>query len=137
MRVFLAILMTVAQIAGPWLCCCGPVRAAASQASAKAPPPVTDDTCPHCKEHTPPPPVQPKDPPKAPDRCPCGGVLVMSAPADKPELPKLDSLLVVVTVEPPQTIPLVSASPRAVCGLREVPHLTAEDRLFAHHVLRC
>lgn len=146
MRLFLAILMTVAQIAGPWLCCCGMVRRVAAPRMAVEQPPTpadTDGCCPLCKKHVPA--GDEKHRPTAPDQCPGGGcpdrcpcaAFAVLVPADKPELPTFDTLLVVITVELPQPLAVVSDTPREICGLREVPHLTAEDRLFAHHALRC
>jgi hypothetical protein len=144
MRLVLAIVLTVAQLAGPWLCCCGPARVAKAVAGPETKaPPVNDPAhggCPHCKKEapTPPPPSDaPAKGPHAPDRCPCGGVLASVVPADKPAVVTADALLVVVSVEPPQAVPLVSVSPPAVAGLRELPHLTTAERLYAHHVLRC
>jgi hypothetical protein len=142
MRLVLAIVLTVAQLAGPWLCCCGPTRLAKAVAGSETKaPPVSDPAhggCPHCKKEAPTPPsdVPPKGP-HAPDRCPCGGVLASVVPADKPTVATTDSLLVVVSVEPPQAVLLVSVSPLTVAGLRELPHLTTAERLYAHHVLLC
>lgn len=146
MRLTLAIVMTVAQLAGPWLCCCGPTRAETPVAGpvAKAPP-VGDPShggCPHCKKDSPacPPTDDAPKKPHAPDRCPCcpcGGVVATATPADNPSVPTFDTLLVVVSVEPPQPMRSAVAAPPAVFGLREGPLLTTADRLYAHHVLRC
>lgn len=57
--------------------------------------------------------------------------------ADRPELPAVDTLLVTVSVVPTETIALESVGVQSLVGLRELPLLSAEDRLFTHHVLRC
>jgi hypothetical protein len=144
MRLVLVILLTVAQLAGPWLCCCGPTRAAnATAGPGQKSQPAEDRSqggCPHCqKEPAPecPPSDQLPKTPHVPDRCPCGGVLTSVVPADKPNVPTTDSMLVVVSVEPPVPLVPVSAATPALVGLRELPLLTTADRLFAHHVLRC
>jgi hypothetical protein len=143
MQLFLAILMTVAQLAGPWLCCCGPTRAVAAIAGlASNRPPVDDSTssgCPHCKKEAPTCPPT-KNRPKhshTPDRCPCGGMLTNTNTTDKPSVPTPNSLLVVVSAEPSQMMTLVAVAPLRIVGLRELPLLTTADRLFGHHVLRC
>ncbi len=139
MRLILAIVMTGAQLSGPWLCCCGPTRGADAVAGPDADAPPVGDGCPHCKKEAPtcPPTDDKPNAPHVPDRCPCGCVLAMTVPADKPTTPTIDSLLVVVSVELPQTIQSVVVAPLAVVGLRELPLLTTADRLYAHHVLRC
>ena len=137
MRLVLVFLLTLAQVAGPWLCCCGPSRLAAAPRVPAAPP--EPEHCPHCP-HCPPKPAVPDAPaetPAVPERCPCCLVVVVAVPADKPDPTPAD-----ITVENP-TIGwpvFVSAGREAVrppVGLRELPHLTTSDRLFAHHVLRC
>ena len=140
----LAIVLTFAQLAGPWLCCCGPMRVTTAVAGLVTKAPPVDNgshvVCPHCKKEVPAcPPADdtPKPDPFAPDRCPCGGVMSAAAPADKPSVPTADALLVVVSVEPPRAMIPVPGSSPAVVGLRELPHLTTSDRLYAHHVLRC
>lgn len=132
MRIVLAIVMAVTQLAGPWLCCCGPER---EWAGVPAHEPVG---CPHCKPECP---LQPTDhertPPCGPDRCPFGGMTAVFVPADKPEMLALADLLVSLVVALPQQVDVGSVTLLSAVGLREVPHLTATDRLFAHHVLRC
>lgn len=133
MRIALAIVMTITQLAGPWLCCCGPVRAWA------AVPTHQEGGCPHCKRECPSPqPAEPeRTPPCGPDRCPYGGMQAVFVPADKPEMPVLADLLVPLVVPFPQQVEAASVTVQAVPGLRQLPHLTAADRLFVHHVLRC
>ena len=138
MRLTLAIVMTVAQLAGPWLCCCGPMRAATAVAGPVTKVPPVDDCCPHCKKESPPPADDTPKKPRVPCPCaPCCSVLATAVPADKPSVPTFDSLLVVVSVEPPRPMRSVVVAPPAVFGLRELPLLTTADRLYAHHVLRC
>jgi hypothetical protein len=135
MRLVLAIVLSVAHLAGPWLCCCGPLAKAVVVAPARTTAP--EGGCPHCPSDHPPAPLESPKPPKVPARCPCCEVTATALPADKPQVPTADSLLVVVAVEPTQPLAVVSVSLGEVTGLRELPHLTTADRLFAHHVLRC
>jgi hypothetical protein len=130
MRIALAIVMTITQLAGPWLCCCGPERALA------AVPTQHLGGCPHC-QHEPPPNDHERKPPCGPDRCPIGGMQAVFVPADKPESVYAADLLVRLVATLPEPVGVVSESVQSVAGLRDVPHLTAADRLFAHHVLRC
>lgn len=142
MRFALALVLSVAHLAGPWLCCCGPLAMAAAPRPVPANTPAPEqDSCRHCcpKEHGPPAPVPMPSPkrPTTPDRCPCCGVMVTALPADKPQAPTADALLVIVSSVPSQPFAVASVSAGAVTGLRELPHLTTADRLFAHHVLLC
>ncbi|MCU0705025.1 MAG: hypothetical protein MUF18_13710 [Fimbriiglobus sp.] len=137
MRLLLTIVMTLAQLAGPWLCCCGSMRVAKFIAPAQPAQPSSADHCPHCRKHSAPADTPPSKPTKTPDRCPCGGVLTVLVPADKPTPADPIGMLVVLAIEPLQVIPFDACSPRMPEGLRELPHLTTADRLFAHHVLRC
>ena len=57
--------------------------------------------------------------------------------ADKPQMPTLDHLLVTITVESVEPVRVESVCVQSLVGLRELPHLSADERLFAHHVLRC
>jgi hypothetical protein len=136
MRLVLAIMLSVSHLAGPWLCCCGPLAKAVAVSPAKTP--AAEGGCPHCtSEHKPADVPASPNPPKAPDRCPCCEAMATAVPADKPQVPTADSLLVVVTVEPSHPIAVGSVAVGDVTGLRELPHLTTADRLFTHHVLRC
>lgn len=146
MRLVLAIVLSVTHLAGPWLCCCGPlakaVAAPRQETTQNAPmTPPAEDECRHCckKERAPEhePTKQPPKAPKTPDRCPCCQVMAATMPAEQPKVQTADRLLVAVTVELPEPIAVVSVSASAATGLRELPHLTTADRLFAHHVLRC
>jgi hypothetical protein len=131
MRIALVIVMAITQLAGPWLCCCGPERASAGA-------PIHERSgCPHCQKEPPPPTDHDRQPPCGPDRCPFGGMTTVFVPADKPEPVFAADLLVPLLVALPQQVEAGSVTAQAVSGLREVPHLTASDRLFAHHVLRC
>ncbi len=138
MRLILAIVLTGAQLAGPWLCCCGPTRVANAVAGPVTKAPPVDDCCPHCKKESPRPADDASKKPRVPCPCaPCCCVLATAVPADKPNVPTFDSLLVVVSVEPPQPVRSVVVALLPVVGLRELPLLTTADRLYAHHVLRC
>ncbi len=125
MRVLLAILVGLLQVAGPWLCCCGSARAATPAAVSK---PV--ETCPHCRCQSEP----PAEPPALPDPCPCGGTTVEPAPPAKPEP------VVAVLPDAPAVVP-AAAGPTAVlpppAGVSDLPFLPPGTRLFVHHVLRC
>lgn len=143
MQVFLAILIAVTQVAGPWLCCCGPARIASTftaevpkQSIPSKKPPVA--RCPHCVAEIPAP-SDPTHPPKPvpTEPCPCGGVeLVAVPPAVSAVSFDLDQL---VSVVPKFGAPFVIeiVIPVDPSGLRELPFLTTAERLYAHHVLRC
>ena len=143
MRTFAAILVLVAQFAGPWACCCAaadrtPLSRIDLPASVPAKPKPSG--CRYC--HTEPPaqpapfPAAPKPP--APEPCPCGGAQLVAVPAAKSDLSDAaDGLLIPLSVGLSTLLPAaVTDSPPAV-GVRELPLLTAADRLFGHHVLRC
>jgi hypothetical protein len=144
MRVGLAILIAVVQLAGPWLCCCGPARVVAAFARTKTetrPTPPAPPHCPLCAQSEPNPAPTPEKKPVQPDRCPCGGAEFVALPVS---LAKADDgpAVGVPQWEPPSITPLYSFRVRSVAlsgdeGLRELPTLTTADRLYAHHVLRC
>lgn len=140
MRMLLAIVLTVAQLASPWLCCCGPFRPLLipDQPAPIAPPVEDNSGCPLCKkEAAKAAQEQHSEAPKSPDNCPCCAKMSAALLADRPELPAVDTLLVTVSVVPTETIALESVGVQSLVGLRELPLLSAEDRLFTHHVLRC
>jgi hypothetical protein len=144
-RVALALLIAVVQVAGSWLCCCGPALwlanptspVAASHCGEPAVASADPAPCPHCKhsgtESKPSP--SPRKHSPMPDQCPCGGMKIESVPP------------AVTTAEPGATHPLPAPFPLdlsplhlaiAATGLvSELPFLPAEGRLYAHHVLRC
>lgn len=129
MRVLLAMLVGLAQVAGPWLCCCGPARAATPAAVTPAP----AETCPHCKCKATELPA--KQSPTLPDPCPCGGKATEPAPPAKTEP------AVAFDLDPPAFVGPV-ARPAAVVllppvGVSELPFLPPGARLYVHHVLRC
>jgi hypothetical protein len=145
MHTALAILITLAQVAGPWLCCCGPERVSAAfavQVDAKSAPPAQKPTsdCPHCKKPESPPAPVPTDskPLHTPDPCPCGGVELVAVPVERVGEA---ADLVASAVEPCSfaafTSTVISHAVASVPGLRELPIMTVRDRLYAHHVLRC
>ena len=126
MRVLVAMLVGLAQVAGPWLCCCVVPRAVAA-----APAACDADACPCCQ--TKPAESPAKRSPALP--CPCGGEVVPPAPPAKPEL--------TVTFDrdpPPVCYPAAGpaiALPVSPAGLSDLPFLPPGTRLFVHHVLRC
>jgi hypothetical protein len=150
-RVALAILIAVVQVAGSWLCCCGPDRWLAGR-STQGPPShcgepavATADpvTCPHCKqagvESKPAPTKAPRKHSPLPDQCPCGGMKIESVPpavtAPEPAA-SAHALFAPFTADvcTPDTVAASGLVPGGVSGL---PFLPAESRLFVHHVLRC
>ena len=144
MRVGLAILIAVVQLAGPWLCCCGPARVVAAFARTETetrPTPPAPPHCPLCAQSEPKPAPTPEKKPTEPQRCPCGGAEFVALPV---ALSKADDgpTAGVPLWEPPAFALLYpfrvqSVVPLGDVGLRELPHLTTADRLYAHHVLRC
>lgn len=122
MRVLLAILVGLAQLAGPWLCCCESARAAQ---------PV--ETCPHCAAKLPPPAEKPA--PTLPEPCPCGGKAMEPAPPAK-----LEAAAAVLPDLAPVVAPAigpVAVFPLSLVGVSELPFLPPGTRQFVHHVLRC
>lgn len=142
MRVGLAILIAVVQLAGPWLCCCGPARVVAAFARSKSetlPTPPAKPHCPLCAQSEPKPAPTPDKKPTPPDRCPCGGAEFVALPVAKAdEFPATDwSQWQTPSFALVYSFRVVSVGVAGVPGLRELPHLTTADRLYAHHVLRC
>lgn len=158
MRTLFAILMTVAQVAGPWLCCCGPALAFASTPSAsrsiESPAPA-DETCPLCAKaksrpagvavETPAPKPSPAHPtaPSPPGRCPCCATKFVDAVATGPTR-DADPAVAELAFFPPALALLCPTAdvpaPPAVAdlpGVCDLPFLTTEARLNAHHALRC
>ena len=154
MQVVLAILVALVQVAGPWLCCCGPARlfgsaqvsipAAVAQAE-----PEPEPACPHCKaakqtaKSIPAPAKQhpcPDD--RTPDRCPCGGVAYQQPPAVVSEAGldfRFEPSVLVATFLPAAEL-LLPGQPAGMGhsgGVSDLPFLTTEHRLFVHHALRC
>lgn len=134
MRMLLALLIGLAQVAGPWLCCCVSARAAVPVVAERPAPPV--EVCPHCKSKLPEPPAKPAS--GLPDPCPCGGKAAVEpvVPA-KPE--SLDPFALDPPAAPacfaPVLLPLVPLPPPT--GVSDLPFLPPGARLFVHHVLRC
>lgn len=133
MRVLLALLIGLAQVAGPWLCCCVPARAVPVVAERPAPP---VEACPHCKAKLPEPPAKPAS--GLPDPCPCGGAAafepVVPAKAESLDLFALDPL-VAPAFFAAVPLPLVVSPPAA--GVCDLPFLPPGTRLYVHHALRC
>lgn len=150
MRITLVILIALAQTAGTWLCCCGPARVskafATKDVARQAPAPVQAPAggCPHCKKNESPAEADPSprpepNPTRMPEPCPCGGVEFVAVPMDRPADAK--AVWVALALDSAEfesfCSPVLSLAVASVPGLRELPLLTAQDRLFAHHVLRC
>lgn len=146
MRLVLVILIVLAQVAGPWLCCCAAAQISGAVCGKDAQPgkplPVKkSETCPHCAKSEPTTPASPSEPPPSrplPDKCPCGGYELVAVPAER--APAADEVLVLVAELPALPVPFPTVLSPVVAerpGLRELPWMTVTDRLFAHHVLRC
>jgi hypothetical protein len=146
-QLLLAILVAVAQAAGPWVsCCCVPIRLAATVTSARSGP--TPSTCPHCRQAgpaesdccRPTAPERPPSPQRTPNCCPFGVRSVDALPptAAHPTARDADAapapFATVLPVPSHSSIPLLTAP---TDWLRDLPSLTAEAKLFTHHVLRC
>jgi hypothetical protein len=145
-RAGLAIYLSIAHLAGPWLCCCVllsatvPATAADQEEAGEAPPP-----CCCCQQPSEPDPAaKPRAPAeRAPADCPCHQRQKTPAPV---ALAKAESL----TADRPLAAGWVEA---CLCGpatcqpfeesLRGprlhpvLPFVTADDLLRLHHVLRC
>ena len=137
MRVLLAILVGVVQVAGPLLCCCLPARLAAAPVERSAP---AEPVCPHyrpVKSAEPNAPAE-RDRSPLPHHCPCGG---KSLQAVTPKLIEPSSDLELTGLVLPSLVlfPVVQPSPRpvAVAGVSDLPFLSTQTRLFTHHALRC
>ncbi len=126
MRVLLAMLVGLAQVAGPWLCCCVTARAA----SPAAVQPV--EACPHCRCKSEPP-ANPA--PQLPDPCPCGGKAMEPAPPAKPEAATAALPDLLPAVAPPAGPVAALALPPV--GVSELSFLPPGTRQFVHHVLHC
>lgn len=149
MKLFLAIVVVLAQVAGPWLCCCAPARLLAGEfPPAKSVPvsetkePVCHSCCQHLQDQLAGQSSEEPNSPTAPEPCPCGGISFETVPIifvdkDAEQRPVKSQ---------PQFHPLwLSQIPPGKCvshpnhipGLRELPNLSTNDKLFAHHVLIC
>lgn len=129
MRLLVAILVGLGQVAGPWLCCCPTARTAAP-AVASAP---AEPTCPQCRKLASESPQGPTS--GLPDPCPCGGSAVLM-----PVTPVTTGPAVAFTFDDPAilpTVPAVGVTPVPAVGVSELPFLPPGARLFVHHVLRC
>jgi len=144
MQVFLAILIAVTQVAGAWMCCCGPALIANSfstNSAHKIPIKPSVAHCPHCSPPIPEGDKQQKTPPRPAsvpvERCPCGGVELVAVPPTVDVVPlKFDQLVRVVLLYVDFDVIELVARVDPV-GLRDLPFLTTTERLYAHHVLRC
>jgi hypothetical protein len=147
--------VAVVQVAGPWLCCCGPAHAfaaAAAPVNAEAAPVSEPPSgCPVCAKlaaekgqreavapavpHHPSP-----TPPVVPERCPCGGATIEAAPPATLET-AADSLLAFVAglgfVPALVPVPAAVASELPTAGVSDLPFLPPGTRTRVHHVLHC
>lgn len=147
MKLLVAILVVVVQVAGPWLCCCTPARLVPKATHRTKP--TEAPACSHCK-------VAPKPScnwdvkrsccdstskpdPKSSDCCKDCCIAIVVHPA---------------IVSPPVSLQNLSETPgeflsvaalgltsleadRSADGERPPPFLSVETKLFTHHVLRC
>jgi hypothetical protein len=141
-QLWLASLVAVAQAAGPWLsCCCVPARLATALAS-------TPSDCTHCRPAAPTtagccrPQAEPlghPGPQPAPERCPFSGQVVDAVPpatAERTDRPLNVPASFLAALPAPSCVPAPALAAPAG-GVTDLPFLTAEAKLYAHHVLRC
>jgi len=150
-RVVLAVLIAVVQVAGSWLCCCGPDRWFVERSASPAPAhcdglavaTAEPAACPHCKpsgaESKPASGKAPRKHAPLPDQCPCGGMKIESVPpavatTDHGTTAQVFPAPFPIDGFPPHSVVVVGLTPG---GISELPFLPAEGRLYAHHVLRC
>lgn len=148
MRVALALLIAVVQVAGSWLCCCGPDRwladrsapAVSSHCDELAVASAEPATCPHCQqaEKETNPAKAPRKHSPLPDQCPCGGMKIESVPPPVATTAHgtADVFPAPFPADPSPSLTL-AVSGVVPGGVSELPFLPAESRLFVHHVLRC
>lgn len=148
MRAALAIFVAVVQVAGPWLCCCGPAHAFAAVTAPVKSATETASGCPICaklaaekgqREAVAPAKPTPYSP-CLPNPCQAGGVTLEAAPPATLET-AVDSLLAFVAeigFAPPtiQAFTPIAVAPPPV-GVSELPFLPPGDRTRVHHVLHC
>jgi len=150
-RGILAIIVVVVQVAGPWFCCCGPMR---DLASVKRTPVVHDSSpavpaCPHCKSKESSttsgdqnlPDTQDSQPSgSAPTQCPYAGECWDSRFIAPLNLEDHDVSGYLITADSVDAFtPLVLVLNHAIDRVRtpNLPFLSTEARLFEHHALRC
>ncbi len=153
MRLVLAILIGLTQVAGPLLCCCvqarlfaipSPCCTAGHRQTADAPEPKC---CCRAKADPGPDagcgPAHPADTPAGdPDQCPCGcraGEVILPAVLDPTPTSRAGDLHPAPVFGPLADHPaaITTASATDLSGVTDLPFLSTETRLFAHHVLRC
>jgi len=144
-RGLLAILLIGIQVAGPWLCCCGPLSPSrwVKPKTESAHQEKSGPTCPHCRTSEPKAPSDAKDeiPKPHPEKCPYKGACWEALPASASDSVDSKAFAAFVqfnahtanNLEPLLAIPL-AAKPH---GTATLPFLTTEARLYAHHALRC
>ncbi len=145
MKLLAAILVVVVQVAGPWLCCCGPFRLVGKPTprvqSAEVP------ACSHCKA-----PAKRSCEMSAKHFC-CG---TTTEPEQEPSDHCKECCLAIAPapalVPPPLSVPVLFETPGEFLTVAELgltsplltaveehplPFLPVEAKLFEHHVLRC
>ena len=144
-------IVVAVQVAGPWLCCCGPLR---DLTAARGIATVGDKlrvapTCPHCKTKESRPASDSQSTPNErdkhrsdtmPGQCPFAGVCWDSRLVTPLEFSDHDiSCYLSTTVAATAFEPLVLIQNDAIDSYRtpDLPFLTTEARLYAHHALRC
>jgi hypothetical protein len=150
LRIAVATYLMVVTAAGPWFCCCAPVRLAAIFSSPRIEKPVTEG-CPNCCTHHDQqrPQRQPADDPIKPQPnrpgCPCRGeptqsVALPPAAEGTKHLPTTDlteRLSVIAPFTAVATVGEPGSSVLHLGGRRAHPFLTADEILRALHNLLC
>jgi hypothetical protein len=138
MRTFAVLLFAIANVAGPWLCCCDPSRLLPALLTTV--PGCHDEVigCPHCKESKEQKPVDPKRG-SAPKPCPCESQAPVEMMAV--EAKNLNPFAVMLALSPAASgdafvAPTIEV-PGTATASSEWPFLTAYERLFVHHAMRC
>lgn len=149
MQVVLAIVVALVQMAGPWLCCCGPSRLFAPTLPIRAGSEPAS-ICSHCSPTGPDVTTSahvpgqrssyPRDP--VPSDCPCADHAYQQAPAVVSEsdlgLRPYGETQVVEFVTTAELLPpCLPADIGVIASLSDLPFLSTAHRLFVHHALRC
>lgn len=124
----------LAHFIGQWFCCCAPERLLAAVKPVDQANTSDCDSCPYCKQPTPEPQKQ------APLRpiCPCEWkprIELTTAEAKTLIFDLVSPTTNVLWIEPTEILSIPATV--ADCKASELPFLTTEQRLYAHHALRC
>jgi hypothetical protein len=134
----LAILVALANAAGPWLCCC--VVAAEPRKPTPAKVARTVPACPHCcHEEQPPVNPEPQQPVKPAKPCPCEEQKFVAPAALPVPTVAVDATTADVAVGVSDLPPDPAARLVETVGdfTSDLPFLPTRVRLRAHHALRC